>query len=63
MIVTGILKTGQPFTWTVVDTGEPGVLDHVTFAVNGQVIFSDDLNANGKGPGGGNIQIHKDKCE
>ena len=63
VIVTGILKTGQPFTWTVVDTGEPGVLDHVTFAVNGQVIFSDDLNANGKGPGGGNIQIHKDTCE
>ena len=63
VIVTGTLKGGGTFTWTVVDTGEPGVLDSVKLEVNGQVLFHDDTAGNDGGPGGGNIQIHKSKCE
>jgi hypothetical protein len=63
VVVTGTLKGGGTFTWTVTDTGEPGVLDSVKFVANGEVLFHDDTAGNDGGPGGGNIQIHKEKCD
>ena len=59
--VTGTLKTGEAFTLVTVDNGEPGVLDEIRLTVAGTVVFDGELG--GEGHGGGNIQLHKTKCE
>ncbi len=57
----GNLKGGGSYTLTVTDNGEPGRND--TFSYSG----SDGYSASGTladgGPGGGNIQVHKPKCD
>jgi hypothetical protein len=59
--VRGTLKTGQPFTLVLVDTGEPGVLDDISMSIEGTVVFHQDLG--GDGHGGGNIQLHREACD
>ncbi|MFN3432367.1 MAG: post-COAP-1 domain-containing protein, partial [Candidatus Sericytochromatia bacterium] len=59
--IEGTLKTGEAFVFVVTDVGEPGVLDTVKLTVAGSVIFNMDLA--GDRSGGGNIQLHKEKCD
>jgi hypothetical protein len=60
--VTGTVDgTGETFTLVLVDDGEPGVLDDIKLSIGGAVVFDGELG--GEGAGGGNIQIHKEKCD
>jgi hypothetical protein len=53
----GTLKDDGAFTVEVVDRGEPGVNDTISFTGGGESFPTLDLG--GAGPGGGNIQLHK----
>jgi hypothetical protein len=59
----GTLRNDGPFTVEVVDLGEPGVNDTISFTGGGESFPTLDLG--GSGPGGGNIQLHeidRSKC-
>lgn len=60
--IEGTLRTGEPFVFVVEDIGEPGIIDTVSFTVDGTLIFEETDLGDG-GPGGGNIQIHSDECD
>lgn len=54
--VTGQLKGGGTYTLKVTDNGEPGVNDVFTFSTSTGFRVSSVVD-------GGNIQIHRDKCD
>ncbi len=58
---SGTLRGGGTFTAVVTDNGEPGRRDTFSFSTGLGVDLSGELG--GDRPGGGNIQLHKQRCD
>lgn len=58
---TGRLRAGGTFTAVVTDNGEPGRRDRFSFSTSSGVDLSGELG--GSRSGGGNIQLHKKRCD
>lgn len=58
---SGTLRGGGTFTTVVTDNGEPGRTDRFSFRTSLGVDLSGELG--GTRPGGGNIQLHKQRCD
>jgi hypothetical protein len=62
VVISASLQNGGSCTFTVVDNGEPGSIDHAKLSVNGSVVF-DNILGGSSAAGGGNIQIHQIDCD
>lgn len=58
---SGSLRAGGTFTAVVTDAGEPGRRDRFSFSTGTGVDLSGELG--GSRSGGGNIQLHEERCD